>query len=139
MDDKKSFLGTGWSFPPTFDKQGATVVMVSEEKDIKQSLRLILNTSYGERVMRPGFGSNLSAFVFNAMDSVAVNALTDSIEQAIDEFEPRVDLNEVNVSADRIHEGRLDIEIDYTVKSVNVRYNIVFPYYFKEGTNVVDM
>ncbi len=139
MKEKKSFLGTGWSFPPTFDKYRATSVMVSEEEDIKQSLKLILLTSYGERIMRPEFGSNLSESVFNTMDSVAINTLTDNIEQAIIEFETRVTLNSVEIDTERIYDGRLDIKLDYTVRSINIRSNIVFPYYFKEGTNVVDM
>ena len=139
MDKKKSFLGTGWAFPPTFDQDRAMPEMVSDIDDIKQSLRIILLTSYGERIMRPEFGSNLQESVFSSMDSVAVNTLTDNIESAVLEFEPRVTLNSVEISTEEIHNGRLDIKLNFTVRAINVRSNIVFPYYFKEGTNVVDM
>ncbi len=95
MENKNTFLGTGWSFPPTFDKKTGGNLMVSDDEDIAQSLRLILFTSYGERIMRPTFGSNLKDSVFDSMDSVTVNTLTDNITQAIIEFEPRITLNEV--------------------------------------------
>lgn len=139
MAKRKSFLGTGWAFPPTFDQERGTPEMVSEIDDIKQSLRIILLTSYGERIMRPDFGSNLQASVFKSMDSVAVNILKDNIRQAILEFEPRVTLNSVEVSTEDVHMGKLDIRLHFTVRAINIRTNIVFPYYFKEGTNVVDM
>ncbi len=57
---RKSFLGTGWAFPVTFDKKPECAVrMVSEVEDIEQSLTLLLSTRPGERVMRPDYGCNL--------------------------------------------------------------------------------
>ncbi len=137
--DQKSFLGTGWSFPPSFDPNQASVRMVSEEEDIVQSLKIILFTSYGERIMRPEFGSNLSGSVFQAIDSVVINTIADNVRQAIVQFEPRVTLNKVEISTDEIVEGRLNINLDYTIRLINTRTNIVFPFYFKEGTNIVNM
>ena len=139
MSDEKTFLGRGWSFPPTFDNKSGTNVMVSDERDIEQSLKLILFTSYGERIMRPEFGSNLSDSIFDSIDSVTINALADNIEQAILEYEPRITLHDVEINSDDIYNGRLNIQLDYTIRSINVRTNIVFPYYFKEGTNITDM
>tara|TARA_B110000046_G_scaffold180886_1_gene212197 strand:- start:327 stop:746 length:420 start_codon:yes stop_codon:yes gene_type:complete len=139
MDDNKTFLGTGWSFPPTFDKHSKSVKMVGEEEDIVQSLRLILSTSYGERVMRPDFGSNLALLNFRSMDGNTVNELRTYVEQSVLRFEPRVTLHNVEVNQDEIYEGILRIKLDYTIRKINVRTNIVFPYYFKEGTNVTGM
>lgn len=59
--EKESFLGTGWSFPPTFNNISGTVEMVSDEKDIFQSLHILLSTQLKERVMRSDFGCDLSA------------------------------------------------------------------------------
>lgn len=139
MVNDKSFLGTGWAFPPTFDNQRGVNVMVSDEKDIEQSLKIILFTSYGERIMRPEFGSNLSDSVFDTVDSLTINTLTDNITQAIVEFEPRITLHNVDVSTENIYDGELKIKLDYTIRTINVRTNIVFPFYFKEGTNISDM
>ncbi len=138
MSEDKTFLGTGWSFPPTFDNRSGTVTMVSDEEDIIQSLRIILFTSYGERTMRPEFGSGLSDSIFDAVDSVTISILTDKIRQAIIEFEPRITLNGIKIGQEDIYEGRLNINLDYTIRIVNVRNNIVFPFYFKEGTNIPD-
>ncbi len=139
MDDNETFLGTGWSFPPTFDKHSKSVKMVGEEEDIVQSLRLILSTSYGERVMRPDFGSNLALINFRSMDGNTVNELRTYVEQSVLRFEPRVTLHNVEVNQDEIYDGILRIKLDYTIRKINVRTNIVFPYYFKEGTNVTGM
>ncbi|MDC1220080.1 GPW/gp25 family protein [bacterium] len=139
MDDNETFLGTGWSFPPTFDKHSKSVKMVGEEEDIVQSLRLILLTSYGERVMRPDFGSNLALINFRSMDGNTVNELRTYVEQSVLRFEPRVTLHNVDVNQDEIYDGVLRIKLDYTIRKINVRTNIVFPYYFKEGTNVTGM
>jgi len=139
MEERKSFLGTGWSFPPSFDNQLGINAMVSDAEDIAQSLKLILLTSYGERTMRPEFGSNLSDSIFDAIDSVTINVLTDNITHAIVEFEPRVTLHKVKIDSEDIYDGRLNIALDYTIRSINIRTNIVFPYYFKEGTNITDM
>ena len=113
--------------------------MVSDEDDIKQSLRIILLTSMGERIMRPDFGSKLRESVFRKMNSVAVNTMKDNIKRAILEFEPRVTLDSIELNTADTLAGKLDIQLNYTVKAINIRSNIVFPYYFKEGTNVVDM
>lgn len=139
MDNEKSFLGTGWAFPPSFDAKRGTNEMVSDEKDIEQSLKIILFTSYGERTMRPDFGSNLSDSIFDTMDSVTLNTIEDTIRQAVIEFEPRITLNHVVIDSDDMYKGKLSIKLDYTIRSINVRTNIVFPYYFKEGTNITDI
>ena len=51
-----SFLGTGWSFPPTFRKGGADVEMAAGSEDIHQSLQILLSTRLGERILQPEFG-----------------------------------------------------------------------------------
>lgn len=136
---KKSFLGTGWKFPPSFDYERKEVAMVSDEQDIQESLVIILKTSIGDRIMRPDFGSKLNESVFDVINGITIEILRDSIQSAVLNFEPRVTLNDVLFNQEREHEGVLEIELDYTIRSINIRTNIVFPFYFKEGTNVVGM
>ena len=136
---KKSFLGTGWKFPPSFDIERKEVAMVSDEQDIEESLVIILNTSVGERIMRPDFGSKLNESVFDVINGITMEVLKDSIQSAILNFEPRVTLNDVLFNLEKEHEGVLEIELVYTIRSINIRTNIVFPFYFKEGTNVTGM
>jgi phage baseplate assembly protein W len=139
MENEESFLGIGWSFPPTFDKESGGVRMVKDEEDIAQSLRLILLTSYGERVMRPDYGSNLSSINFRSLDGNTVNELKSYVEQAVLQFEPRVTLHDVTVDTGQIYDGVLHVQLEYTIRKINIRTNIVFPFYFKEGTNVTGM
>ena len=139
MDKNETFLGTGWSFPPTFDKNTKSVNMVGEDEDIVQSLIIILSTAYGERVMRPEFGSNLSLINFRSMDGNTINELRSYVEQSVLQFEPRVTLHSVDVNQDEMYDGVLKIKLDYTIRKINIRTNIVFPYYFKEGTNITGM
>ncbi len=139
MSNGKTFLGTGWAFPPSFDNRSGINKMVSDAEDIAQSLRLILLTAYGERIMRPEFGSNLFNTIFGSINSLTINKISRYINQSVLEFEPRVTLNNVEIDQDEVNDGKLNIKLDYTIRTINVRTNIVFPFYFKEGTNISDM
>ena len=137
--DKKSFLGTGWSFPPTFNKYTKSVNLVTGEEDVIESIKVILFTNLGERVMRPDFGSDVKGYTFKSMDSVAINQLNRTVERALKRHEPRINLNQVDFDTSNATEGTLLINLDYTIKSVNIRTNVVFPFYLKEGTHITDM
>ena len=137
--DKKSFLGTGWSFPPTFNKYTKSVNLVTGEEDVIESIKIILFTNLGERVMRPDFGSDVKGYTFKSMDSVAINQLNRTVERALKRHEPRINLNQVNFDTSNATERTLLINLDYTIKSVNIRTNVVFPFYLKEGTHITDM
>src|SRR5207253_1272086 len=50
----RSFLGTGWSFPPEFRAGG--VVMTDDEEDIRASLAVLFRTAPGERFLQPKYG-----------------------------------------------------------------------------------
>ncbi|MEM9452606.1 MAG: GPW/gp25 family protein [Myxococcota bacterium] len=129
-----SFLGKGWGFPPRFGPGGATVDMVEGAEDISQSLEILLSTALGERVMRPDFGCDLSAFQFEPVSQALVNDLTAIVSNAIVSYEPRIHLEAVDVSDDDAVFGRLTIRVDYTVRATNSRYNLVFPFYLQEAT-----
>ncbi len=70
-----SFLGTGWAFPPAFDNESASVEMVSNYEDIKQSLDILLSTSLGERVMQPDYGCNLTDYIFESLNSTLIGII----------------------------------------------------------------
>ena len=137
--DLKSFLGTGWSFPPSFNKYTRTVDMVSDEIDIVQSLKIILFTDLGSRIMRPDFGSDVKNFIFESVNKGSIARLADTVEGAINRLEPRIDLEKVDVDHSKAMDGKLLIQLTYMIKSVNVRTNAVFPFYINEGTNITDM
>ncbi len=139
MEEMNLFLGRGWAFPPRFDFDNNTPVMVSEEEDIRESLRIIFSTMQGERYMNPKFGCELSSLIFDNIDSTLINRIKDSVTTAILNYEPRITLDNIHVNVLSGFEGRIDVEIDYTIRKINVRSNIVYPFYFKEGTNIHNM
>ncbi|HHD11957.1 MAG TPA: hypothetical protein ENK42_05905 [Deltaproteobacteria bacterium] len=131
MKKEESFLGTGWSFPPEFDKNTADVKMTSAEEDIKRSLYILLSTTVGERVMQPAYGCNLKRFLFEPLNATTIAYVRKLVEDAIVYFEPRIELDGVSVE---IEEGTLNIIIDFRIRATNARSNLVYPFYLKEGT-----
>jgi hypothetical protein len=127
----RSFLGTGWDFPPTFVR-GPGVRMISEEADIRSSLEILLSTTVGERRMQPLYGCNLQRLVFEPVDATLQAYIKDLIRTAILYFEPRVILDDVILEPLPL-EGRIDIHILYTIAKTNTRNNFVFPFYKGEG------
>jgi hypothetical protein len=131
-----SFLGRGWSFPPDFTAAVTGVTMLQDEMDVASSLKILLSTRPGERVMQPLYGCNLSELVFENLDTRIKTLISDKIESAILYFEPRVELDAVTLDDSRILEGIVLIHIAYKVKSTNSRFNFVYPYYIQEGTDI---
>ncbi len=138
MSVDKSFLGTGWSFPPAFNKKGA-VNTVTAEDDIQESLHILLSTAPGERVMQPTYGCGLRSHIFEEMTESTVTVISDLVTRAILFFESRVSVESVTIdfeSDDDFLQGLVKINILYTVRATNNRHNMVYPFYFTEGTNV---
>jgi uncharacterized protein len=130
------FLGKGWAFPPSFDREEQTVTMATAEEDIRQSLYILLYTIPGERVMLPDYGCFLHNHVFDLMGETLITHLKGLIEHAILFFEPRVVLEEIAITIADSGTGRLEIVIDYRIIQTNTRNNMVIPFYLKEGTLV---
>jgi uncharacterized protein len=137
MDTDKSFLGTGWGFPPEFNKRDGAVRMVSGEEDIEESLRILVSTVPRERVMQPDYGCGLKAQVFETIEESTFTLIRDAIERAVLYFEPRVDLENIEINEEQAIDGVLLLKLHYRVKTTNNRSNLVYPFYFLEATNIV--
>ena len=134
---RKSFLGTGWAFPVAFHAGpgGCGADMVSEVRDIEQSLTILLSTRPGERVMRPDYGCGLEDMLFEPVDAGLITYIEDLITNAVLYYEPRVNLRSVNILADaNLLEGRVLIELDLEVRTTNGRFNYVYDYYKREAS-----
>lgn len=136
MEENKSFLGTGWSFPPSFSIHQGVLSMVSDEEDIDQSLKILLSTRLGERVMNPGYGCNLEDLLFSPLDLTLKTIVRDQIETAILYHEPRIDPLKIDFSDSQDLEGLLLIHIEYAIRATNSRKNMVFPFYKGEGSEI---
>ena len=134
----QEFLGRGWSFPVALEQGHAA--MVELQADVKQAIRIILGTEPGERVMRPDFGTPLRGFVFELMNTTNFEMIRSCVEQALQHWEPSIDVLRVVVQPggagsayERTRTGRLDIEIDYCIRTTNTKDNLVYPFYLTEA------
>lgn len=128
--DDKSFLGQGWSFPAGLNKTG-DIALAADVEDIQQAITIILGTAQGERIMRPDFGAGLQALVFEPINTTTMALVRHRVEEALINWEPRIDRISVQVTADP-PQGRLMIEIGYRVRTTNTFYNLVYPFYLLE-------
>jgi phage baseplate assembly protein W len=134
-DQLVSLLGRGWGFPPQFDSRGR-VRMVSDLEDIAESLRILLATLPGERVMQPAYGCELRKLVFDIMNESMATDIIDSVTRAVRMFEPRIVLDDVAVDTTDWFDGLLRLTLHYTIITTNTRHNLVFPFYLIEGTSI---
>ncbi len=132
----KSFLGTGWGFPPQFDDDSGNVRMLSDGDDIRSSLEILLSTRPGERVMLPNYGCNLDELLFEPLTTTMKTYMKDLIQTAILYHEPRIAVDKIELTDTGEKEGRILISIEYTIRATNSRFNYVFPFYIQEGTEV---
>lgn len=134
-NDDASYLGRGWSFPPSFDKINGETLMVTSKEDIEQSLEILLSTRPGERVMQPGFGCNLDVLLFESITTTLLTYVKDLIRKSILFHEARIDVNEIKIDIENVLNGLLLIAVDYTIRSTNSRFNFVYPFYLEEASN----
>ena len=139
-DSFNSFLGTGWAFPPNFNMETGSVEMVSNQKDIEESLNILLSTSLGERVMQPEYGCNLADYLFESLSSGVIGYIKDRVKNAILYYEPRIVAEKIDVTSDAssdLLEGHFTITIEYTIPGTNSRFNYVYDYYKNEALKPV--
>jgi len=126
------FLGRGWAFSVGVGLDDE-VAMAAGADDIRQSIRLILETDPGERVMRPDFGAGLRRLLFEPIDTSTLALVQRRVQDALVTWEPRIEVRDVSVSADEAASGRLLIRIDYVVRATNTFYNLVYPFSLQEA------
>ena len=122
------FIGAGWAFPLRTDAAGG-IALVTREREIEESIRLILGTAYGERPMRPEFGCGIHDEVFAHADAATFGRISRDVHRSLRRWEPRIEVKGVDVSPDPEDAATLYIDICYTVRSTNDRRNLVFPFY----------
>jgi uncharacterized protein len=128
----EEFLGKGWAFPVQLDADGE-ILLAGEEEKIAQAIRIILGTAPGERLMRPDFGCGIHNYVFAPNNVRTAGLIRFTVEDALNRWEPRIDLEEVQVQADPGNAAVMLISITYRVKSTDSRYNMVYPFYLERG------
>jgi phage baseplate assembly protein W len=121
-------LGQGWRFPISPDESG-TLGYVKGDTNVEQSLKILLLTNLRERVMRVDFGCDAPSLVFSPGSVQYLGLLETTVREAIRDWEPRVDIENVRAEVDAEDETRVTVEISYVVRQTNPRNNLVFPFY----------
>jgi len=129
----KEFMGRGWAYPFRVDPASGRIATAADETDIQQSIRIILGTSKGERVMRPAFGCGVYDLVHGAIDMATMVQIKRDVADSLRLYEARIDVLAVKVDPSNLINGCLKVDIDYRVRQTNQRGNYVFPFYFREA------
>jgi len=125
---ERPFLGRGWRFPLLPDETGSLGYIAGDE-NVEQSLQILLQTDWGQRLMREDFGCKAPRLVFSPGSIQYLRLLETTVKEAIRDWEPRVELDDVRAEADPKDETRVIVSIGYLVRQTNTRNNLVFPFY----------
>jgi phage baseplate assembly protein W len=124
----REFLGQGWAFPLQFNPRGQ-IALAAGERDIVRAIQLILSTMPGERVMRPEFGCQAWDLVYSPIDAETISMMSNYVTDALNRWEPRIDVDGVESFSDPEDDGRLLVEIRYTIKATHDPRSIVYPFF----------
>ena len=122
------FIGRGWAFPVRTDATGR-IALVSHERELDESVRLILGTAPGERPMRPEFGCGIHDLVFSPADATTAGRVGYEVRASLERWEPRIEVRDVRVTHDPDQPGVMFVAVSYTARETNDRRNLVFPFY----------
>jgi phage baseplate assembly protein W len=121
-------IGSGIAFPLRVDARGA-LALSHDERDIEEAIRIVIGTARGERPMRPEFGCDIHDYVFETIDAYTLGRLDRAIRRALERWEPRIDVVDVIIDTSEADQGRLPIEIVYSIRATNDERNLVYPFY----------
>jgi hypothetical protein len=123
-----TFIGRGFSWPMGVDHTGS-IALTSGPEDLERSIRLVLLTAPGERVMRPKFGCRIWDLLFEPITPNLLGLIAEAVREAVGQWEPRVAAEQVTPLADENDDALVRIHIRYRVKSTNDVRNLVYPFY----------
>src|SRR5690554_7136190 len=97
LSKDREYLGRGLAFPLQVNPRGE-IALASGERDIEQSIRIILGTIPGERVMRPEFGCRAYELIFAPRNAATQGLMRYYVEEALTRWEPRIDVLAVEIT-----------------------------------------
>jgi Bacteriophage baseplate protein W len=128
MSDAADFIGRGILFPMRVDQSGS-IALGHGADDIDASIRMAIVTAPGERVMRPQFGCRIWDLLFEPINANTLGLMAEAVRDTVSQWEPRVDLEELQVEPDQDNPARVMIHMSYRVRATNDRRNLVYPFY----------
>lgn len=130
--NETDFLGKGLRFPLSL--KNGTLLFAKGEESIEDSIRIILGTAKGERVMRPDFGCDLQELVFSLNNTSTAALAIHYVEEALKKWEPRIKLLKVDANPDTEDRRCLKIYVEYKIRTSNSKHNMVYPFYLEGGS-----
>ena len=127
----KDFMGSGLSFPPRVNPHTGRFVMSRHEENVHESVKTVLHTFKGERVMRPEFGAVAGSILFSDLNPETLTSLCEGVQKALELCEPRI--TDIDVKTNYQNRGELNVEISYRVRTTNNLFSRVYPFYILEG------
>jgi phage baseplate assembly protein W len=123
--------GRGLSHPLRLEAAGVSAS--SGARKVEESIRLILGTQYGERLMRPTFGSNLRTLAFAPNNSSTANLARYYVAEGLARWEPRIEVLDVTVE-NSATQPVLVISIAYRLRATQDVHNLVYPFYLEPAS-----
>jgi uncharacterized protein len=127
-----SHIGQGISFPLQTSYTGG-ILLTRGADSIERAMRMIIGTAPGERVMRPDFGCAIWDLLFEPININTLGLMSEAVREAMSRWEPRIEVEDVEVEPDEDRDGQVQINISYTVRATNDRRNLVHPFYLIPG------
>lgn len=128
-----TFYQTGWTFFPQIVKNGSDINDLTYSRDIVESLRILFTTLPGERIAHPSYGCDLIQYMFKPINNSLISSMRNTVQTAIDLYETRIIILEIDIKVNEEVDHRLDIEIIYLLSTTSSRYNMTIPFYIMEG------
>jgi phage baseplate assembly protein W len=124
-----TFVGRGIAFPMRVDATGSIAFSGGTFDELDRAITMVLSTAPGERVMRPEFGCAIWDLLFEPVNPNTVGAMEQAVREALRQWEPRVEVEQVDAAPDDEHHELVTITVVYRVRTTNERHNLVYPFY----------
>ncbi len=118
------------------DPQGK-VSLATGDADVFQAIRIILETTPGERKMRPEFGCRAKFLLFEPINAATQTLMQEYVKTALDRWEPRIVVKDVAASTNSDYPGAWFVNIKYEIKATHDERSIVHPFYIEDEEPVI--
>ena len=122
------FVGRGFAWPLGVDHTGS-IALTRQGGDLEDSIRMVLLTAPGERLMRPQFGCRIWDLLFEPINANLIGLISQAVRDALAQWEPRIEVESVTPTQDDEASGMVRIAIAYRVRATNDKRNLVYPFY----------
>ncbi|MFZ5475677.1 MAG: GPW/gp25 family protein [Myxococcota bacterium] len=123
LRNPREVLGRGWSFPFQFESAQGGVALSEYEENIRQCICVIIGTRPGERQMLPNFGCRIHELLFAPNTSQTASQISYYVRDALDRFEPRIEVQEVTSVPDP-NGGGIKVSVKYKIKATSAVQNL---------------